>query len=100
SACPVIERLGEALIAREERRRFPRGHPETWTGWWEAVAADPDPAGLAAPRERRQLDSQHHGSASGRPPTHVEAPRAAGLGAVGTLWQRGNNRILCGVRGG
>ena len=30
----------------------------------------------------------------------AEALRAAGFSEVGTLWQRGNNRILCGVRGG
>src|SRR5215467_3483443 len=30
SACPVIDRLGEALITREERRRFPQGHREAW----------------------------------------------------------------------
>lgn len=28
------------------------------------------------------------------------ALRAAGFSEVGTLWRRGNNRILCGVRGG
>jgi SAM-dependent methyltransferase len=100
NACPVIERLGEALIAREEQRRFPHGHPETWTGWWEAIAADPGLAGLAARRQRLQLDSEHHGSPSGWLATHVEALRAAGFSEIGTLWQRGNNRILCGVRGG
>src|SRR6266516_1841741 len=100
SACHVIERMGEALIAREEERRFPQGHVETWTGWWEAIAADPDLAGLAALRERLHLDSEHHGSPSGWLATHVEALRAAGFSEVGTLWQRGNNRILCGVRGG
>ena len=100
SASPVIEKLGEALIAREEQRRFPQGHPETWTGWWEAIAADPGLAGLAARRERLHLDSEHHGSPSGWLATHVEALRAAGFSEVGTLWQRGNNRILCGVRGG
>jgi SAM-dependent methyltransferase len=98
SACPVLERLGEALIEREEQRRFPQGLPETWTGWWEAVAADPDLAELAAQRERLSLDSEHHGSPSGWLTTHVDALRAAGFSEVGTLWQRGNNRILCGVR--
>ena len=100
NACPVIEKLGEALITREEQRRFPQGHRETWTGWWQAVAADPGLAGLAARRERLRLDSEHHGSPSGWLATHVEALRAAGFSEVGTLWQRGNNRILCGVRGG
>jgi hypothetical protein len=29
--------------------------------------------------------------------THVEALRAAGFAEVGTLWQRGDNRLLCGI---
>jgi SAM-dependent methyltransferase len=99
NACPVIERLGEALIEREEQRRFPHGHRETWDGWWGAAAADPSLAGLTARRERLGLDSEHHGSVSGWLATHVEALQAAGFSEVGTLWQRGNNRILCGVRG-
>ena len=90
----------QETFQREEQRRFPQGHPQTWTGWWEAIAADPELAGLAARRERLQLDSEHHGSPSGWLSTHVEALRAAGFSEVGTLWQRGNNRILCGVRGG
>ncbi|HUL24638.1 MAG TPA: class I SAM-dependent methyltransferase [Streptosporangiaceae bacterium] len=100
SACPVIEKLAEVLIEREEQRRFPQGHTETWAGWWEAAAADPALAGLTARRERLRLDSEHHGSASGLLATHVEALHAAGFSEVGTLWQRGSNRILCGVRGG
>jgi SAM-dependent methyltransferase len=100
AAAPVIERLSEALIEREEQRRFPDGHAETWTGWWEAVAADPELAGLAARRDRLQLDAEHHGSPSGLLATHVDALRAAGFSEVGTLWQRGNNRILCAVTSG
>jgi SAM-dependent methyltransferase len=98
SAAPVIARLSEALIEREEQRRFPQGHPETWTGWWEAVAADPVLARLTARRSHLGLESEHHGSASGWLETHVDALRSAGFSEVGTLWQRGNNRILCAVR--
>jgi hypothetical protein len=29
---------------------------------------------------------------------HVEALRKAGFAEVGTLWQRGDNRLLCAVR--
>jgi hypothetical protein len=29
----------------------------------------------------------------------VEALREAGFTEIGTLWQRGNNRLLCAVRG-
>jgi hypothetical protein len=28
---------------------------------------------------------------------HTEALRAAGFAEIGTLWQRGENRVLCGV---
>jgi hypothetical protein len=28
---------------------------------------------------------------------HVEALRAVGFAEVGTLWQRGESRVLCGV---
>jgi len=100
AATPVIERLSEALIEREEQRRFPQGHGETWTGWWAAVAADPGLAGLATQRGQLGLDAEHHGSPSAWLATHVDALRAAGFGEVGTLWQRGNNRILCAVASG
>ena len=29
--------------------------------------------------------------------THVEALKAGGFAEVGTLWQRGDNRLLCAV---
>ncbi len=94
---PGSSRLGGALIEREEQRRAPDGHTETWTGWWAAAAADPVLAELYAEREARQVESEHHGSPAGRLSVHVDALRAAGFAEVGTLWQRGNNRLLCGV---
>jgi len=97
---PVIAQLSEALTERVEQARFPLGHTETWSGWWAAVAADHQLAGLAARRERLALDAAHHGSPSGWLATHVDALRAAGFSEVGTVWQVGNNRILCGVAGG
>jgi hypothetical protein len=30
---------------------------------------------------------------------HVDALRAAGFPEVGTIWQHGDNRVLCGVLG-
>jgi hypothetical protein len=29
---------------------------------------------------------------------HVAALRDAGFGEIGTLWQNGNNRLLCAIR--
>jgi SAM-dependent methyltransferase len=94
---PVLRRLDHALIEREESRRFPAGHGESWTGWWEAAAADPALAELTAERTARQVDTEHHGSPAGLLSVHVDALRAAGFAEVGTLWQRGENRLLCGV---
>jgi SAM-dependent methyltransferase len=96
-AAPVLRRLGRALLEREERRRFPGGHGESWTDWWAAAAADPALACLHAKRATRSVDSGHHGSPTGRLSVHVEALRAAGFAEVGTLWQRGESRVLCGV---
>jgi SAM-dependent methyltransferase len=95
---PTLARLDQALRAREDRRRFPAGHSETWHAWWEAVEADPLLAGQAAERRQRRVDAGHHGTESNLLATHVEALRAAGFAEIGTLWQRGGNRLLCGVR--
>ncbi len=94
---PTLDRLDVALRHREDLRRFPRGHTESWSGWWEAAAAHPALAGHVAERKRRRVDSGHHGTESTQLTTHVEALKAAGFAEVGTLWQRGDNRLLCGV---
>ncbi len=97
---PTLARLGRALVGRAERRRPAPAGAETWTGWWEAARSDPDLADLATARERICLESGHHGSPSGRLAVHVEALRAAGFAEVGTLWQRGDDRLLCAVMPG
>jgi len=99
SAAPTLARLGRALIEREECRRAPDGYGETWEGWWEGVSADPALAELAVERSRRWSVPEHHGSPSGRLNVHVGALRTAGFAEIGTLWQRGDNRLLCGVLG-
>jgi SAM-dependent methyltransferase len=99
AVAPTLARLGRALIEREEQRRFPGGHPENWADWWTAVLAEPGLAGPTAERERRRYSSDHHNSESVWLQTHVAALRAAGFAEVGTLWQRGANRLLCAVAG-
>jgi SAM-dependent methyltransferase len=99
AATPTLARLGRALIEHEEQRRFPAGPSETWGGWWDAVTADPVLAGPTAERERRRLSENHHGAESVLLGTHVDALRAAGFTEIGTIWQRGENRILCAVLG-
>ena len=97
---PTLVRLEHEMTELEDRRRFPDGHGEGWTRWWEAAAADPVLGGLTAERAQRSVDANHHGSPAGLLATHVDALRAAGFTEVGTLWQRGGNRLLCGVLGG
>ena len=99
TAVPTLARLGQALIEREEQRRFPGGLPESWTAWWDGIKADPALAVPVAEREQRRLSEDHHGSESVQLATHVDGLRAAGFAEIGTLWQRGENRILAGVLG-
>jgi SAM-dependent methyltransferase len=97
ASAPTLDRLEHGLLEREDQRRFPDGHGEGWTRWWEAAAADPALSALVADRSQRAVDASHHGSPSGLLATHVDALLAAGFAEVGPLWQRGNNRLLCGV---
>jgi SAM-dependent methyltransferase len=99
ATAPTLARLGRALNEREERRRAPDGRSESWAGWWDAVQVDPALADLVAARRTRSPESEHHGSPSGLLSVHLGALRAAGFTEVGTLWQRGDNRLLCAVLG-
>lgn len=100
ASAPTLTRLGRALIDREERRRAAgaAGPSEDWKAWWQAAKADPALAGLVAERERRYVLPEHHGAPSRRLSAHVDALAAAGFAEIGTLWQRGDNRLLCAVR--
>jgi SAM-dependent methyltransferase len=98
---PTLIRLGRAVEDRAEPASRSgadeTGRAETWDGWWAAVAADPELAALSAERDARRVDAEHHGSAAGLLSVQTQALLAAGFAEVGTLWQRGYNRLLCGV---
>lgn len=98
AAAPVLARLGRRLAEREAVRRDLTDGPEDWAGWWHAVLADPALADLAAERARLHVSGEHHGQEAGQLAVHVDALRAAGFAEVGTLWQRGDNRLLCAVK--
>jgi SAM-dependent methyltransferase len=100
TAAPVLARLGRTMREREDQRQFPGGHGETWKGWWESVTADPALAGPAGERGRRRYGADHHAGESRLLVAHIAALRAAGFTEIGTLWQRGDNRLLCAVLGG
>ncbi|MEU9831600.1 hypothetical protein AB0D67_08655 [Streptosporangium sp. NPDC048047] len=85
------------LPDRETECAFAGERPEDWRQWWEAVAADPGLAALDA--ARATAGAGHHGSESSLLSEHAGALRDAGFTEVGTLWQRGHNRLVCAVRG-
>src|SRR4051812_26507226 len=58
---PELRRLEHALTERAARRRFGADAPEDWRQWWEAAAADPALAELAASRTE---SAAHSGSES------------------------------------
>jgi SAM-dependent methyltransferase len=96
---PALGRLDRVLEEAEDRRRFPGGHAgeaEDWSTWWQAVAADPALASAAAERERRTVHD--HGPEGALLAVHADALRAAGFAEIGTLWQRGSNRLLAAIR--
>jgi SAM-dependent methyltransferase len=99
AAVPALARLGDAVSERSASRRLDgrSGQVEDWKAWWDAATADPELAEPAAERARRRLSEDHHGSESVLLIQHVAALRAAGFAEIGTLWQYGENRILCAV---
>jgi SAM-dependent methyltransferase len=104
-AAPRLIALGRALIERADRRRRERpdgagAAAETWDAWWQAAATDPDLAALNDVRLERRVESEHHGSPAARLSVQVRALQAAGFAEVGTLWQLGDNRLLCAIMPG
>jgi SAM-dependent methyltransferase len=98
TSSPVLARLDQALEEREAGRRHSGGQAgdaESWNEWWQAVAADPALAEAAAERSQGLV---HHSNEGAKLAVHTSALRAAGFAEVGTLWQRGSSRVLCGVR--
>jgi SAM-dependent methyltransferase len=92
---PALARLEHAIYDKQTERTFAGDRPEDWRAWWDAVEADPDMSALNAARTTAGAD--HHGSESLLLSQHSDALRKAGFSEIGTLWQRGNNRLLCAV---
>jgi len=99
AAVPGLARLGDAVSEQAVRRRADgeQGAGEDWKAWWEAATVAPELAGPAAERGRRKLSEDHHGSESVLLSQHIAALRAAGFAEIGTLWQYGENRVLCAI---
>jgi SAM-dependent methyltransferase len=96
---PGLFALEQALSRRAAQRRFGDAPPEDWRQWWDAAAADPALTGLVPDHPNGDGAADHHGSESLHLATHVEALHGAGFTEIGTLWQHGNDRLLCALRG-
>ena len=75
---PTLARLDLALRQREDQRRFPGGHSESWNAWWGSRRRRPragrSRGGAQAPPRRRGSPRQHVGSA-GHPRRSAESGR-------------------------
>jgi SAM-dependent methyltransferase len=92
---PTLSALEHKITDRATRRRFGDTPPEDWSGWWEAIAQEPELAHLAT---ATKAGSGHHGAPSGMLSAHLRALRDSGFTETGTLWQHGNDRLLCAIR--
>jgi SAM-dependent methyltransferase len=88
--------LGKALRAGWDERA-PAPPADDWDGWWAALEREPDVAGAFADRARRRHE---HPAAdeSDLFATHRNALLGAGFAEVGTVWQRGTDRVLVALR--
>lgn len=88
-----------ALAERVTRARAERvgvSDREDWASWWDAVAAAPELADLAAIRGPRPID--HTVADEPTIDDHAALLRAAGFAEVGTVWQHGTDRVLVAIR--
>jgi SAM-dependent methyltransferase len=100
---PGLRALARELVTlREQREALAAAgadpavaEREDWEQWWEAVAGAPELAGAYTERARRRYA---HASESLDLDLHVSALRAAGFAEVGTLWQYGDDRLLCALK--
>ena len=81
--------------AWEERSPVPPA--ESWEDWWDALRAEPALASAFAERDRRRHEHPLSDE-SDQLSSHVSALRAAGFSEVGTVWGRGTDRVLVGLR--
>ncbi|MDF0529770.1 class I SAM-dependent methyltransferase [Tsukamurella sp. 8F] len=95
---PTLRRLDDERLEREwSDEAFAARGIETAEQWWEAFGREPGGAELVAARAAAFAGKTRQET----PPdfdAHVAALRAAGFGEIGTVWQRGSDRVLVAVR--
>jgi SAM-dependent methyltransferase len=94
----AFQQVADAIRDTEQQDAFERRGVEDWKAWWSALEQEPGVEALLAEREFRfgwRKDAWTDPSYE----LQVAALQEAGFGEVGTIWQRGDNRVLMAVRG-
>lgn len=94
---PRLAGLAKALRAGWDEQAPPPA-AEDWDGWWRELEREPELAGEFAERRRRRHEHPHTAVESSRLDPHRGALLGAGFAEVGTVWQRGDDRVLVALR--
>ena len=94
---PALSGLAKGLHVARWQQRSPAPPAESWEDWWEALRAEPDLSSAFAERDRRRHEHPL-ADESDQLSSHVSALRGAGFAEVGTVWQRGTDRVLVALR--
>jgi SAM-dependent methyltransferase len=93
---PGLTAVAKALRAGWDAR-VPVPGAEDWDAWWDALRAEPALTPAFAERARRRHEHPPSDE-SDRLAAHSSALLAAGFAEVGTVWQKGTDRVLIGFR--
>ncbi|MBA0051532.1 class I SAM-dependent methyltransferase [Streptomyces sp. AJS327] len=96
-------RINAAVRAFDERRRERdrAAGRQSWSDWWEAVAADPELAGVAAERFALFGDPAHgdHNNNDFQPPAwHAQTLREVGFAEARPIWCSSTDALVLALR--
>jgi SAM-dependent methyltransferase len=87
---------GLTALAKELRWESPP-EAEDWAGWWDALSHEPALDDAFAERSRRRHEHPLSDE-SDLLSAHDVGLRSAGFSEVGTVWQKGTDRVLVAIR--
>ena len=102
---PCAHQLSLADRSRAQKRLLAQPDVLNWESWWQAMEREPALQAAFAERASKQAQAdaiygERHTSTLSNLSLHELALRHAGCSEVATIWQRFENRILMGIKGG
>jgi len=94
---PTFRKVTEGVQEGRRIAAFQQAGMEDWGTWWDALKQEHGMEKVFAERERRFINSTHHGSHT-LVELHEAALRNAGFREVGVIWQNMDNRVVLAVR--